>query len=199
MFKKYSGLISIGLVLLLLLLSSIQSTRDLIGRAADIVLGPLVSTGLPFYMIIIVLSVITGLYTTLIQKYAVDSEHLQEVQSRAMAFQKEYREAQLSKDERKLKSLEQKRLKVMQEQLESSKEQFKPMGYMFIVTIPILLWMAYKIPTLTSGVEIIFPYLGTFNLYTSSIWIFPAWIFWYIICSFAISQVIRKSMNLGGP
>jgi uncharacterized membrane protein (DUF106 family) len=27
---------------------------------------------------------------------------------------------------------------------------------------------------------------------------FPIWILWYMLCSLAISQVIRKSLNIGG-
>jgi uncharacterized membrane protein (DUF106 family) len=30
------------------------------------------------------------------------------------------------------------------------------------------------------------------------IWVIPAWIIWYMICSITISQVIRKALNIGG-
>jgi len=85
---------------------------------------------------------------------------------------------------------------MMKEQLEVSQEQFKPMVYILLVSIPIFLWLIYKLPLL--GAKIVFPYFGERALWNGAIWIIPAWILWYMICSICISQVIRKSMNIGG-
>jgi uncharacterized membrane protein (DUF106 family) len=36
------------------------------------------------------------------------------------------------------------------------------------------------------------------NLHDPVIWVIPAWILWYMICSITLSQVIRKALNIGG-
>jgi uncharacterized membrane protein (DUF106 family) len=164
----------------------------------DLILGPLLADpiNLPFYVIILILSALTGLYSSLLQKYTVDYERLQETQQGMKEFQKEYRDAQLSKDEKRIKKLDSKRDKMMKEQLEASQAQFKPMAYILLVSIPIFLWLIYKLPLIESTIT--FPYLGEMSIAKGAVWIIPAWILWYMLCSVCISQVIRKSMNIGG-
>jgi uncharacterized membrane protein (DUF106 family) len=202
--KKYGNQISLVLAMGIIFLSTIPQIRHGVGFAMDLILGPLLADpiNLPFYVIILILSALTGVYSSLLQKYTIDYERLQMVQEGMKGFQKEYRDAQLSKDEKRIKKLESKRDKMMKEQLEVSQEQFKPMAYILLVSIPIFLWLIYKLPLVTDLkpelAKIIFPYLGSHVIWTGAVWIVPAWILWYMICSISISQVIRKSMNIGG-
>jgi len=163
----------------------------------DAPLGPLLAAGVPFYIVILILSAFTGISTSLIQKYTIDYDRMQEVQARAKEFQREYREAQLSGDEKRIKKLEGKRDKMMKDQLEMSRQQFKPMGYIMVISIPIFLWLLYRLPLLSDSL-IVFPYIGAKALTEAAFWIVPTWILWYMICSLALSQVIRKAMNIGG-
>lgn len=196
--KKYGGQISMVVAMIIIFISTIPVVREILGSGMDIALGPL-AVAVPFYVIILILSAFTGLYSSLLQKYTIDYERLQEVQAGMKEFQKEFRDAQLSKDEKRIKKLESRRDKMMKEQLEVSQEQFKPMAYILLVSIPIFLWLIYKMPTLQGEAALItFPYFGEMSIATGAIWIIPAWILWYMICSIAISQVIRKSMNIGG-
>jgi uncharacterized membrane protein (DUF106 family) len=195
---------SLLLAMGMIFLSTIPAVRHVVGVAMDLILGSLLAEpfpALPFYVIILILSALTGLYSSLLQKYTIDYERLQEVQEGMKGFQKEYRDAQLSKDEKRIKKLESKRDKMMKEQLEASQEQFKPMAYILLVSIPIFLWLIYKMPTIspeTPAGLITFPYFGQLAIWSGAVWIVPAWILWYMICSICISQVIRKSMNIGG-
>jgi uncharacterized membrane protein (DUF106 family) len=197
-------MVSLLLTMGIIFLSTIPAVRHTVGTGMDLILGPLLAEpiALPFFAIILVLSALTGLYSSLLQKYTIDYERLQEVQEGMKEFQKEYRDAQLSKDEKRMKKLESKRDKMMREQLEVSQEQFKPMAYILVVSIPIFLWLIYKLPQVTDLhselAQIVFPYFGARALWNGAIWIVPAWILWYMICSVFISQVIRKSMNIGG-
>ncbi len=190
---------SLILAMAMIFLSTIPQVRTFVGSVMDLILGPLLAEpfpGLPFYVVILILSALTGLYSSLLQKYTIDYEHLQEVQEGMKEFQKEFRDAQLSKDEKRIKKLESKRDRMMKEQLEVSQQQFKPMAYILLVSLPIFLWLIYRMP-LGAG-NIVFPYFGELPILTGAIWIVPAWILWYMICSISISQVIRKSMNIGG-
>jgi uncharacterized membrane protein (DUF106 family) len=202
--KQSGSMVSLAVAMGILFISTIPAVRHVVGMAMDVVLGPLLAdpVNLPFYAIILILSALTGLYSSLLQKYTIDYERMQEVQQGMKEFQKEYRDAQLSRDEKRIKKLESKRDKMMKEQLEVSQEQFKPMVYILLVSIPIFLWLIYKLPLITEQsiqlAQIVFPYFGGRALWNGAIWIIPAWILWYMICSICISQVIRKSMNIGG-
>jgi uncharacterized membrane protein (DUF106 family) len=195
--KDSGGYIALGLAFLLLLSYSIPPLRIGIGAAMDLVLGSLLAAGLPFSTVILVLAAVTGVSTSLIQKYTIDYEMMQEVQQRTKEFQREYREAQLSGDEKRIKKLDAKRDRMMKDQLEMSRQQFKPMGYIMVVSIPIFLWLLYRLPAL-SGSTITFPFLGAKTLGQAALWVVPAWILWYLISSLALSQVIRKALNIGG-
>jgi uncharacterized membrane protein (DUF106 family) len=196
--KGLGGMTPLLITMGLIFLTTIPVVRQTIGSGMDAALGPLLGEPLlvPFYIVILILSALTGLYSSLLQKYTVDYEKIQETQQAMKEFQKEYRDAQLSKDEKRIKKLESKRDKMMKEQLEVSQSQFKPMAYILLVSLPIFLWIIYRLPLIESTIT--FPYFGEMSIATGAIWIVPAWILWYMLCSLCISQVIRKSMNIGG-
>lgn len=197
--RKHGGTIALIVAMLLLLSYSIEPLRVGIGVSMDVLFRPLYDA-FPFFIVIVILSTISGLYASIIQKYTIDYEHMQDVQARFKDFQKEFREAQLSEDEKKIKKLEAKRDRMMQEQLEMSREQFKPMAYILLVSVPIFLWLLYilALNPSTTALTITFPFLGERTMTESALGPVPAWILWYMLCSLAISQVVRKSMNIGG-
>jgi len=196
-FKKYGGYLALLLAMVLMLAYSIEWLRNGIGMAINGVFGPLLDTyGVPFFALIIILSTLTGLYSSLIQKYTIDYERMQETQNAMKVFQKEFREAQLSGDEKKVKKLEAKRNVLMQEQLEMSQAQFKPMAYILLVSVPVFFWLLYRLPL--THADIVFPFTGKLALTAGALGPIQAWMVWYMICSLMVSQVIRKSLNIGG-
>ena len=57
----------------LLFVASIETVRNTIGTSLNVLLGPLVDTfQVPFYIMIIILSTMTGFYSSIIQKYTID-------------------------------------------------------------------------------------------------------------------------------
>jgi uncharacterized membrane protein (DUF106 family) len=200
-----------------LVVYSVPMLRDGIGIAMDSIMQPFAnliigiysgSIGVAWMIIILVLASLTGLYSSLLQKYTIDYEKMRKVQERMKEFQKIYREVQLSGDEKKLKKLNEKRDKMMQDQLEMSQEQFRPMSYIMIITVPIFLWLLYVMNTNRGLLEgaalysdlgsITFPYWGAITLADPTPFFLPAWILWYMLCSLTLSQVIRKTLNIGG-
>ncbi len=173
-----------------------QEFRYSLGMAMNVLLGPL--TALPIHIVILVLSLITGLFVSLIQKYTIDWKVTKNAQEQMKFFQKEFREAQISGNKRKLKKLEGQRAEMMQIQSEMMKQQFKPMAYTMLITLPIFGWLYHLIFTLQPEATIILPFYGTKILATDRVLRFvPTWLFWYFICSLSISQVIRKLLNIG--
>jgi uncharacterized membrane protein (DUF106 family) len=194
---KYGIWIAMGFMMLMMFSYSIEWLRVGVGKGIDSIFAPFVDGfGIPFFILIVILSAFTGLYTSIIQKYTIDYEKMTESQERMKVFQAEFREAQLSQDEKRIKKLEAKRDRVMKEQLELSQQQFKPMAYILVLTVPIFFWLLYRLGTTTSTIT--FPYYGLHSLNDAIIWVIPAWILWYMICSITISQVIRKALNIGG-
>jgi uncharacterized membrane protein (DUF106 family) len=194
---KYGMYIAILFMFVMMFAYTIEWLKVGVGQAIDAVLSPFVDGfNIPFYVLIICLSALSGLYASIIQKYTIDYEKMTEVQARMKEFQTEYREAQLSQDEKKIKKLEAKKERVMREQMEMSQQQFKPMAYILVVSVPIFFWLLFRLSQVTSTIT--FPYVGIVGLQDAAVWIIPAWILWYMICSITLSQVIRKSLNIGG-
>jgi uncharacterized membrane protein (DUF106 family) len=194
---KYGMLIAMGFMMLMMLAYSVEWLRHGVGQGIDGVFAPVVDTfGIPFYILIVILSAFTGLYSSIIQKYTIDYEKMTEVQERMKEFQSEYREAQLSQDEKRIKKLDAKKDRVMREQLELSQQQFKPMAYILVLTVPIFFWLLFRLEQVHSTITL--PYYGTLGLNDPALWVIPAWILWYMICSITLSQVIRKALNIGG-
>ena len=200
-FKKfwddYSIWLTFGFMFLMMWAYTVEWLRTGVGQAIDTVFAPLLTVfGIPFFILIVILSALTGLYSSIVQKYTIDYEKMTETQERMKEFQTEYREAQLSQDEKKIKKLEAKKDRVMKEQLEMSQQQFKPMAYILVLSVPIFFWLLYRLAQVQTTITM--PYLGTHNLSSAVLWIIPAWILWYMICSITLSQIIRKSLNIGG-
>jgi uncharacterized membrane protein (DUF106 family) len=194
---KYGLYVALAFMMLMMLSYSIAWLRVSVGQNIDLAFAPLVDGfKIPFFILIVILSALTGLYSSLIQKYTIDYDRMTEVQERMKEFQKEYREAQLSQDEKKIKKLDAKRDKVMKEQLELSQQQFKPMAFILVLTVPIFFWLLFRLNQINTTITL--PYLGVQNLTAPVLWVIPAWMVWYFICSVALSQVIRKALNIGG-
>jgi uncharacterized membrane protein (DUF106 family) len=171
--------------------------REGVGQGMDAVFAPFVTGfNIPFYILIVILSALTGLYSSIVQKYTIDYEKMTETQERMKEFQTEYREAQLSQDEKKIKKMEVKKDRVMREQLEMSQNQFKPMAYILVLTVPIFFWLLFRLKEVPSTITL--PYAGHQSLLAPVLWVIPAWMVWYMICSITLSQIIRKSLNIGG-
>jgi len=195
--EKYGLYIALLFMMLMMFSYSIEPLRVGVGKALDSVFAPLVlGFNIPFFILIVILSAFTGLYSSIIQKYTIDYDKMSEVQERMKEFQKEFREAQLSQDEKKIRKMEAKQQKVMKEQMEISQQQFKPMAYILVLTVPIFFWLLYRLSQINS--TIVLPFAGLHNLNDAVLWFIPAWILWYMICSITISQVIRKALNIGG-
>jgi len=194
---KYSIWFTFAFMFLMMWAYSVPSLRTGIGQAMDAIFAPLVvGFNIPFYILIVILSAFTGLYSSIIQKYTIDYEKITDAQERMKEFQTEYREATLSKDEKKIKKLDAKRDRVMKEQMELSQQQFRPMIYILIISVPIFFWLYFRLAQASSTITL--PYYGLHSLNDPVIWVIPAWILWYMICSITVSQVIRKALNIGG-
>jgi len=172
------------------------TVRPLMGGLVGALMGPLPEI-LPFHIMLFVMAAITGLYASLIQKYTMDWDLMRRVQDQMKHFQQEFREAQVADNQAKLKKLEGQRSDMMADQMKMSKQQFKPMAYISIISLPLFMW-AYLFISQHPDPTLVFPFWGEKMLTGFAIGPIQYWIYWYFICSLPISQIIRKSLNIGG-
>jgi len=169
--------------------------REVIGNLMDTLLKPIFG-GLPIHMIIFVLAAFTGIYASLVQKYTMDWGLMKRVQEKSRTIQKEMRQAQLTNNAQKVKKLEAQYAEMMGDQMEMFKQQFKPMLYISIISIPLFYWV-YLLIGQNPNATMIFPFWGEQKL-DATVFIFQYWLFWYFLCSIPISQITRKALNIGG-
>jgi uncharacterized membrane protein (DUF106 family) len=135
----------------------------------------------------------------------MDYEKMAENQAKTKDFQAKFREAQLSGDEKLIKKMQARQQAMMADQMEMSKNQFKPMAFILVLTVPIFFWLIEHIPTELEMLDapslstaIIIPFAGLSTYFEVYLGFFPLWILWYMLCSLVMSQIIRKALNIGG-
>jgi uncharacterized membrane protein (DUF106 family) len=191
---------------------SIRSVRDTIGNVMDIGLGFL-DAALPFYVVVLVLALFTGLYSTLLQSNLMNTEKMGYYQQKMKNLQTRRKEAQEADDDEALDRIQDEQMEAMGENLGMFKEQFRPMVWIMLFTIPVFLWMYWMIlspeQTVTPA-QITMPIIGTLDPVadasqglapgegwrTQIIGPLEAWIVWYFVCSMGFNQIIRKSLNI---
>jgi uncharacterized membrane protein (DUF106 family) len=199
--------------------------RIALGLLIDPLMQPLAP--LPFYITILILSIVTATYSNLIQKYTVDFKKVKYAQEVIRKYQKEYMEATKQNNQFKLKELEKRKDEIQKLQSEVMSMQFKPMFYTGLVTIPIFAWLWEKV---VSSYEVLYGTLQTSSAYggnithdlppsflssinpdlffvnipfvgeihmSTGVFIFPWWLWWYLFNSITFGQIIKKIMKVG--
>ncbi|MCL7416364.1 MAG: DUF106 domain-containing protein [Halalkalicoccus sp.] len=175
--------------------------RDAIGSTMNVFLGPL-SGVLPFYAVILVLALVTGLYSSLLQANLMDTSKMSEYQGKMKAIQEKRERAKERGDDEAMERIQQEQMEAMGEQMGMLKEQFRPMVWIMLLTIPVFLWMYWMIGA--RGAEahlqnlggIVMPIAGQVEWTSGVIGPMQAWIVWYFVCSMAFTQLMRKSLNI---
>lgn len=172
--------------------------RSAIGGTMDIVIGP-INDVLPFYAVILILALVTGLYSSLLQANLMDTSKMSEYQGKMKAIQEKRERAKERGDEEAMERIQQEQMEAMGEQMGMLKEQFRPMVWIMLFTIPVFLWMYWMIydGDLSALGTITFPLAGEMDTWRSGL-VGPiqAWIVWYFVCSMAFTQLLRKALNV---
>ena len=187
--------LGIGFAILLGSIFFANEFRPIVAGAVNVVVGPIAGM-MPFYIVVLVVAAIVTFFANFIQKYTMDWDLMRRVQDKSRALQKEYREAQLAGDKKRLEKLQQEQMAMLEDQTAMSKQQLKPMGFLMIISVPLFFWAFWYLgnhPDLT----MVFPFWGEKKMLDGAFFFFQYWIIWSIICSMAISQVIRKAFNVG--
>jgi len=181
------------------------SFRIAMAKAVSPILDPLLV--LPIHIVILILAILTAIYSTLIQKYTVDYERMKEIQKKVMEYQKKYMKAMKENNQFVLKQLEQQKNEISSLQAELMSMNFRSMFYTVVVTIPIWIWLWYVIYNVSqtgyhgfySGVSkfmVTVPFQGRIHV-SDRVLFLPWWLFWYFLCSILASFVLRRVLRLG--
>lgn len=173
-----------------------QTFRDTVAGVVNVIVGP-INAMMPFHIAVLVIAIIVTMCSTFIQKYTMDWDLFRRVTEKNRVIQKEYREAQLSGNKHKLKALEQERMSMLEDQADMSKQQLKPLAYITLISIPLFVWAFWYVSVIQPDLTMNFPFWGARKMTDIVFFVFQYWIFWSILCSFAVSYVIRKAFNVG--
>jgi uncharacterized membrane protein (DUF106 family) len=153
---------------------------------------------------IFLISTIIAFITTLANRLLVDQDEMEAIQNEMKEFQKEMKEAQESGDSKALAVVQAKQKDVMSKQGKMMKNQFKPMIITFVPIILVFWWMMAH--SVISKVIVSLPPFAYYVLLVpvwhmisgapnTTIPFAVGWLGWYILCVFAISQIMRKFMG----
>ena len=175
--------------------------RNVIGGVMDVPLGPL-EQALPFYAVVMVLAMATGLYSTLLQANLMNTEKMGQYQKQMKDLQERREAAKERDDQEELDRLQDEQMDMMGDQLGMFKEQFRPMVWIMFFTIPVFLWMYWALG-IGGGAQhidpgtITIPLRGAgFDWRDAVLGPVQVWILWYFVCSMAFTQIIRKGLNI---
>jgi uncharacterized membrane protein (DUF106 family) len=195
---KYDKIAGLG-VLGLFAGYSLPSIRARIGGGVDIFMGPL-DAALPFYIVIMVLAMVTGLYTTILQDALMDTSVMGNYQEKNKQLQERRKRAKEAGDEEELEKIREEQMEMMSENLGMFKAQFRPMVWIMLLTIPVFLWlywMVLDVGITANSPVMVLPLVGEVETWRSAV-VGPVqvWLVWYFLCSMGFNQILRKALNV---
>ncbi|MEF8776681.1 MAG: DUF106 domain-containing protein [Haloarculaceae archaeon] len=174
--------------------------RGVIGGVLDVALGPL-NGMLPFYITILILSMLTGLYSSLMMDYLMDQDMMSDYQERQQELKERRKAAKERDDDEALDRIQDEQMEMMSDNVGVFKQQFRPMVWIMLLTIPVFLWlywMVFDVGVAVGGeTAIVLPLIGGLGTWTTSaLGPVQAWLVWYFICSMGFNQIIRKALHV---
>ena len=195
---KWDKMAAVGVVLLFLGYSQ-QPIRASIGGLLDVFLGPL-NQMVPFYIMVMILSMLTGLYSSLTMDYLMDQDLMAEYQERQQDLKERRKAAKERGDDEALDRLQEEQMEMMSENAGVFKQQFRPMVWTMLLTIPVFLWlywMVFDVSVVVQDHALVLPLIGELPTWTAgALGPIQAWLVWYFICSMGFNQIIRKALHV---
>ncbi|WP_435359273.1 DUF106 domain-containing protein [Haloarchaeobius sp. DFWS5] len=176
----------------------VNSIRNAVGEVMNIVFQPLDSV-LPFYAVILAIALITGLYSTLLRAIMVDQSKIKGVQQKMQDLTEREKAAKERDDDAALEKIQEEKMAALGDQGEMMKENFRPMAWIMLLTIPAFLWMYWMIldgHVSAAETTMVLPIFGEHEWMGGALGPMPAWIVWYFVCSMGFNQLIMKTLDL---
>jgi len=194
-YDKLAGLAVVGLFLGY----SLPSIRAQIASIIDIAMGP-IAASLPFYLVVMILAMLTGAFTTILQDKLMDSNVMGDYQERNQELQEKRKRAKERGDDEALEEIREEQMELLSENTGMFKAQFRPMVWIMLLTIPVFLWLYWMV--LDVGISasepvMILPIFGEVATWqTGVLGPIQIWLLWYFLCSMGFNQILRKALNV---
>jgi len=172
--------------------------RDMIASFDNLLLAPIVDL-LPFYAVVLILAIVTGLYSTGLQARLMDHEKMGAYQERMEELNERKEAAKERGDDEALERIKEEQMEAAGDQLGMFKLQFRPMVWIMLLTIPVFLWLRWKVRGGHLGVGetgLVVPLAGAVSWQEPLLGPMSTWIVWYFLCSMASRQIIQKTLNI---
>ncbi|MDO9045253.1 MAG: DUF106 domain-containing protein [Methanobacteriaceae archaeon] len=161
---------------------------------------------------IFLISTLVAFFITLANKLLVDQDKLESIKKEMQEFQQEMREVQKSGDSKSMEKMQKQQMEMMGKQKDMMFMSFKPMLVTMVPIFIVFYWMSQEphilqtivvLPQIAYYVLLVpfWQYIAGFFYGNSGIAVPTGalgWLGWYILCSFAMSQIFRKFMGLKG-
>ena len=155
---------------------------------------------------VLIISFIVSLITTVANKYLVDQDELNEQQAKMKDINKRLREAQKKGDGKEVAKIQSEQMEAMGDQTAMMSNQFKPI---IVTMVPILLIFWWMRSSAIQDLVIILPKTVYWVILTplwhaigsviyggkATIPYGIGWLLWYFVCTFGMSQIIRKYLG----
>jgi len=176
-----------------------SSARSVIAGVVDIFVGPL-EAQLPFYLVVLVLALLTGLFSSIFQDNLGNMEVMGDYREKSEELKERRERAKERGDDEELERIQEEQMQMMSENLGMFKAQIRPMVWIMLLTIPVFLWLFWVVRDLGVSVAdpvIVMPYFGPLDSWTDGVaGPIQAWLVWYFVCSLGFTQIMRKSLNV---
>jgi uncharacterized membrane protein (DUF106 family) len=196
--SKYDKLAGVGVVALFLGYS-ISSIRNQIASVVDVFIGP-IEAAVPFYMAVMILALLTGAFTTILQDKLMDNDVMGDYQEKNKELQERRKRAKERGDDDELEKIREEQMELMSENAGMFKAQFRPMVWIMLLTIPVFLWlywMVLDVGIAASEPVMVLPIFGEVASWqTAVLGPIQLWLLWYFLCSLGFNQILRKALNV---
>ncbi|MFB6108362.1 MAG: DUF106 domain-containing protein [Haloplanus sp.] len=172
--------------------------RDVIASLDDVVLAP-ATHALPFYAVVLLLALVTGFYSTVLQAKLMDAEKLQRYKDRMNELRERKAAAKERGDEDALERVETEQMDAASDQLGMFKLQFRPMVWIMLLTIPVFLWLRWKVRgghLAPHETGLVVPLASAVAWQEPLVGPMRTWIVWYFLCSVAARQIFQKTLDV---
>lgn len=197
--KSNLGVMMVFMVVLFIMFD--PNLRDATGRYTGMVLMPIIGFDGRFPVLTVVLAgVIMITLSTIVRHFFIDWISMARTQKIMRAFQKEFREARMAQDTKRVNMLAKEQQKLMGMQTEMTSGQMKPMGYTMLVVIPMFAWLWTFVSTLDYH-WFSTPWNLEVDMYTREGIVFgtsvlPHWILLYSVLSIPFGQLLQKALKV---
>lgn len=172
-----------------------QPVQNVVGGVLDLFLGPL-DAMLPFYVVVMVLAMSTGVYSSVLRSNLMEASDMSEYQEKQEELKEREKRAKERDDDEELEKIREERMEMMSESMGMMTKQFRPMVYIMLLTIPIFLWMWWMINTGRATGTMVMPMVGEVAWQDGILGPMQAWIVWYFVCTTSFTQMIQKAVDI---